>query len=72
LNITILKPTTFNNTYNHKDAEQHAKWHATTRKKFKDMDNCGVWCKVKQSTIPRGCCCIKSKWVFKIKRDGVF
>jgi len=27
---------------------------------------------VKQSVIPNGCHCIKSKWVFKIKRDGMF
>jgi len=36
------------------------------------MNNCGVWCKVKRSVIPSGRHCIKSKWVFKIKRNGMF
>jgi len=36
------------------------------------MNNCRVWHKVKQSVIPHGQCCIKFKWVFKIKRDGAF
>jgi len=65
--------TMFNEAYNHKDPEQHTKkQHATIRKEFKDMNNHGVWCKVRQSTIPKGQCCIKSKWVCKIKWDGVF
>jgi len=36
------------------------------------MSNHGVWCKVKHLVILKGCQCIKSKWVFKIKRDGTF
>ncbi len=36
------------------------------------MTNCGIWRKVKHSIIPKGHWCIKSKWVFKIKRDGIF
>jgi len=37
----MLKPTTFQEAYNHKDPEQHAKWHAIIQE-FKDMNNCGV------------------------------
>jgi len=36
------------------------------------MTRRGVWRKVKRSSIPQGRRCIKSKWVFKIKRDGIF
>ncbi len=68
----MLEPTTFQEAYNHEDPEQRAKWRATIQKAFKDMNNCGMWCKVKQSVIPSGKCCIKSKWLFKIKRDGMF
>ncbi len=28
--------------------------------------------KVKQDKIPKGRCCVKCKWVFKIKRNGIF
>jgi Reverse transcriptase (RNA-dependent DNA polymerase) len=31
-----------------------------------------VWKKVKRSVIPKGRRCIKCKWVFDIKRNGVF
>jgi len=68
----MIEPTMFQEAYNHKDPEQCAKWRAAIHKEFKDMNNRGVWCKVKRSTIPQGHRCIKSKWVFKIKRDGVF
>jgi len=50
----MLEPTTFHEAYNHEDPEQRAKWHATIWKEFKDMNNHGVWCKVKQSVIPSG------------------
>jgi len=36
------------------------------------MNNQGVWHKVKHSTIPQGRQCIKSKWVFKIKCNGIY
>jgi len=68
----MLEPTTFDEAYSHEDPKQHAKWHTAIRKEFKDMNNCGVWCKVKWFVIPQGWHCIKSKLVFKIKRDGVF
>ncbi len=68
----MLKPTMFQEAYNHKDPEQQAKWHATIWKEFKDMNNCGVWCKVKWLVILQGQCSINSKWVFKIKRNSVF
>jgi len=68
----MLKPTTFDEAYNHKDLEQPAKWHAAIQKEFKEMINHGVWCKAKQLVISHSQCCIKSKWVFKIKRDSNF
>jgi len=68
----LIEPTTFDEAYNHEDPEQRAKWREAIRKEFWDMTNHGVWHKVKCSVIPKGCHCIKSKWVFKIKCDGVF
>ena len=31
-----------------------------------------VWKKIKRNQIPPNWRCVKSKWVFKIKRDGTF
>ena len=36
------------------------------------MINHGVFRKVKRSSMPQGKRCIKNKWFFKIKRNGVF
>jgi len=68
----MLRPTMFDEAYNHEDPKQCTKWHAAIKKELKDMNNHGVWHKVKWLVIPQGWCCIKSKWVFKIKRDGIF
>ncbi len=68
----MLKPTMFQEAYNHEDPKQCAKWCAAIWKEFKDMNNHGVRRKVKQSVIPSGRHCIKSKWVFEIKRDRLF
>ena len=36
------------------------------------MINRGVFRKVKQSSMPTGTRCVKNKWVFKVKRNGIF
>jgi len=68
----LIEPMTFQDTYNHPDPSQCKKWHEAIKKEFHDMTHRGVWHKVKRSTIPQGRRCIKSKWVLKIKRNGIF
>ncbi len=48
------------------------KWREAIRKEFADMNKQQVWDKVKQDKIPKGRRCVKCKWVFKIKRNGIF
>jgi hypothetical protein len=36
------------------------------------MENHKVWKVIKWNEIPKGRQCVKHKWVFKIKRNGVF
>jgi len=67
-----IEPTTFWEAYDHPNPKQHAKWRAAIQKEFHNMNQQGVWCKVHRSSIPKGWQCIQSKWVFKIKRNGVF
>jgi len=68
----LIEPTIFQDAYNHPDPSQRKKWREAIKKEFRDMTRRGVWRKVKRSSIPQGRRCIKSKWVFKIKRDGIF
>jgi len=67
-----IEPTTFWEAYDHPNPKQHAKWRAAIQKEFHNMNQHGVWCKVRCSSISKRQQCIQSKWVFKIKRNRVF
>jgi len=49
-----IEPATFHDAYNHPDPSQCKKGHEAIKKEFCDMTHCGVWRKVKRSTIPHG------------------
>jgi len=68
----LVEPTMFREAYDHPDPAQREKWRAAIQKEFNDMTRRGVWRKVPRTAIPKGRRCIRSKWVFKIKRDGIF
>jgi hypothetical protein len=36
------------------------------------MNEQGVWRKINRSEMPSGRRCVKHKWVFNIKRNGIF
>ena len=65
-------PQTFQQAWHHEDKEKRESWRAAIRKEFSDMNNRGVWRKIKRRDIPSGRKIIGSKWVFKEKKDGVF
>jgi Reverse transcriptase (RNA-dependent DNA polymerase) len=66
------EPGTFNETFNHSEEDVRLKWREAIHKEFKDINLCGVWKKVSKEEMPVGRRCVKSKWVFKVKRNGVF
>jgi Reverse transcriptase (RNA-dependent DNA polymerase) len=65
-------PENFQDAYNHPDEKLRAKWRAAIRKEFRDMIKRGVWRNMKKKDIPKGRRCIKSRWVFDVKRNGIF
>lgn len=67
-----VEPKTFQEAWNHPDPKQRAMWREAIRKEFHDMIKRKVWRRVKKSSIPSNRRCVKCKWVFKIKRNGVF
>ena len=69
---TIKEPTTFREAWDHSDEQQREKWRTTIRKELKDMTNRGVFRKVKWNKMPNRKRCVKHKWVFKVKRNGIF
>ena len=66
------KPTTFQEAYNHKDPEMKKRWRMAIKKEFSDMIKRGVWRNYKKKDIPSGRRLVKNKWVFEVKRSGLF
>ena len=67
-----VEPKTFDEAWNHPNPKQMEFWRSAIRKEFKDMIAKKVWRKRHRSDVPDNCRCVKCKWVFKIKRNGVF
>ena len=65
-------PENFQQAYNHPDEKIRTKWRAGIRKEFHDMIKRGVWRNCNRRDVPSGRRCIKSRWVFEIKRNGIF
>jgi hypothetical protein len=68
---TMVEPKNFQGAWNHTNPEEKAQWREAIDKEFKDMTNRKVWTKIQRQKIPAGRRCVKQKWVFKIKRNGV-
>ena len=64
------EPTTFQDAWHHKDAQEREGWRKAIKKEFHDMMKRGVWRRIKRSEVPSDRRTIGSKWVFKRKRDG--
>eukprot|EP00970_Alexandrium_tamarense_P013882 scaffold3721_cov118-Alexandrium_tamarense.AAC.3 len=47
-------------------------WRAAIMKEWNDMKKRNVWIVQKRCDMPTDRRCVKSKWVFKLKRNGVF
>ena len=65
-------PVTFDQAWNHPDPIDREKWREAIRKEFRDMLNKGVWRYRKTKDVPKDRRLIGSKWVFKVKKNGVF
>ena len=70
--MKYTEPKTFDNAWNHPDPYQRKMWRNAMNKEYGDMNTRQVWRKIKRIEIPANQRCVKSKWVFKIKRDGTF
>jgi hypothetical protein len=54
------------------DPDQRGKWRAAIKKEFNDMESTNVWYMIRKEEVPKGRICIKCKWIFKSRRNGVF
>ena len=56
----------------HPNANSHAKWQEAIGKKFASMNKQQVWHKTSKNLMTHNQGCAKSKWVFKIRHNGVY
>jgi Reverse transcriptase (RNA-dependent DNA polymerase) len=68
----VKDPESFDEAYNHPEADKKIMWRRAILKEFEEMEAKGAWEKFLKSEIPNGRNCIKDKWVFKTKRNGIF
>ena len=66
------EPKSHQESWYHNDPKQQVKWRAAITKEFGNMAKRVVWTVIERTAMPVGRRCVKCKWVFKIKRSGVF
>jgi Reverse transcriptase (RNA-dependent DNA polymerase) len=67
-----LEPTTFDDAWNHPNSKDRELWRAAITKELGDMDDKKVWEIINKEDVPEGRRTIKCKWIFEIKRIGIF
>ena len=68
-----MLPTSYNEAWNHPDRRFIERWKIGIKKELKSLvDVRKVWRVVKRASIPKGRRLVKSKWIFDIKRNGLF
>jgi hypothetical protein len=74
LNLTgkPKEPDSIDEAYNIPNLEKRAKWWEAIQRELKEMEDKGVYKKIEKSELPSNCVCVKNKWIFKIKRNGIF
>jgi hypothetical protein len=65
-------PKNFNQAWDHECLFQRKLWREAINKEFDKMEGHKVWKKVKKDAMPKDRRCVKCKWVFEVKRNGVF
>lgn len=66
------EPHNFDAAWNHKDPTARTQWREAIKKEYRDMLEKGVWRTRKTNTVTSGRKLIGTKWVFKLKKNGVY
>jgi hypothetical protein len=66
------EPGSFDEAYNNPNLEERAKWREDIQRELKEMEDEGVYKKIEKSELPSNRGCVKNKWIFKVKRNGIY
>ena len=72
LNLKSEIPKSYKEAWDHPDPKMRARWRNAFQKELGSMEKRDVWKVIKKSEMPKGRRCVKSKWVFDVKRNGTF
>ena len=68
-----MLPANYDDAWNHPDKKFRVRWRAAIRKELNSLVEVRkVWRVVDRASIPKGRRLVKSKWVFDLKRSGLF
>jgi Reverse transcriptase (RNA-dependent DNA polymerase) len=65
-------PINFHEAYFHDDKWQQSQWQVAIKNDLAKMEQYKVWEVVPRTKIPPNRRCVKHKWIFDIKRNGIF
>ena len=65
-------PEFFKDAWDHPEEEDRMKWREAIKKEIGDMESRRVWKGIKRRDIPSDKRLIGSRWIFRVKRNGVF
>ena len=68
----VNEPVSFDEAWNNEDLKEQLKWREAIEKELVDMKTKNVWEIINKSDVPENRRCIKCKWIFKVKRNGVY
>lgn len=72
LSLKAKIPKTYKEAWDHPDPKMRTRWRKAFEKELSSMDKRNVWKVIKKKDMPKGRRCVKSKWVFDVKRNGTF
>jgi len=72
LKLKSMLPKNYKEAWNHPDPKFREKWRNAINKELESMRKRKVWKVIKKADMPKNRRCVKSKWVFDIKRSGTF
>jgi hypothetical protein len=70
--VEAKEPRNYKHAWNHPDQMQQEKWREAITKEFQNMEKRKVWKIFNRNDIPAGRPCLKHKWVWNNKRNGIF
>ena len=65
-------PVRFNDAWFNENSLLRLKWRAAINKEFENMEKNNVWRVIKKTDVPENRRLLGAKWVFKVKKNGVF